>query len=121
MPGAGAVHHITTKLMRCSKFVLYEQDRTRIRKTAHQGGRQGHRNRTEYPAVGDAQKELGANGVAIAADVTKPAEVDSLFQQVEVGVSTISLTGWRFSSASAPRRPMTLYCDELVLYKEAFD
>jgi hypothetical protein len=33
-------------------------------------------------SVGDAQKELGANDVAIAADVTKSAEIDSLFQQV---------------------------------------
>ena len=33
-------------------------------------------------SIGDAQKEIGANGVAIAADVTKPAELDSLFQQV---------------------------------------
>jgi NAD(P)-dependent dehydrogenase (short-subunit alcohol dehydrogenase family) len=33
-------------------------------------------------SVSDAQKELGANGVAIAADVTKSAELDSLFQQV---------------------------------------
>ena len=33
-------------------------------------------------SVGDAQKEIGADGVAIAADVTKSAELDSLFQQV---------------------------------------
>jgi NAD(P)-dependent dehydrogenase (short-subunit alcohol dehydrogenase family) len=33
-------------------------------------------------SVGDAQKELGANGVAIAADVTKSAALDSLFQKV---------------------------------------
>jgi NAD(P)-dependent dehydrogenase (short-subunit alcohol dehydrogenase family) len=33
-------------------------------------------------SVGDAQKEIGANGIAIAADVTKSAELDSLFQQV---------------------------------------
>jgi NAD(P)-dependent dehydrogenase (short-subunit alcohol dehydrogenase family) len=33
-------------------------------------------------SVGDARKELGPNGVAIAADVTKSAELDSLFQQV---------------------------------------
>ena len=33
----------------------------------------------------------------------------------------MSLTGWRFSSASAPRRPMTLYYDEPILCKEAFD
>jgi len=32
-------------------------------------------------SVGDAQKEIGADGVAIAADVTKSAELDSLFQQ----------------------------------------
>ena len=33
-------------------------------------------------SVGDAQNEIGANGVAIAADVTKSDELDSLFQQV---------------------------------------
>jgi NAD(P)-dependent dehydrogenase (short-subunit alcohol dehydrogenase family) len=33
-------------------------------------------------SVGDAQKEIGANGVAIAADVTKSAELDSLFRRV---------------------------------------
>ena len=33
-------------------------------------------------SVREAQKELGAKGVAIAADVTKSAELDSLFQQV---------------------------------------
>lgn len=33
-------------------------------------------------SIGDAQKQIGADGVAIAADVTKPAELDSLFQQV---------------------------------------
>jgi NAD(P)-dependent dehydrogenase (short-subunit alcohol dehydrogenase family) len=33
-------------------------------------------------SVGDAQKEIGADGVAIAADVTKSGELDSLFQQV---------------------------------------
>jgi NAD(P)-dependent dehydrogenase (short-subunit alcohol dehydrogenase family) len=33
-------------------------------------------------SVGDAQKEIGADGVAIAADVTKSAELDSLFEQV---------------------------------------
>jgi NAD(P)-dependent dehydrogenase (short-subunit alcohol dehydrogenase family) len=33
-------------------------------------------------SVGDAQNEIGANGVAIAADVTKSAELDALFQQV---------------------------------------
>jgi len=33
-------------------------------------------------SVGDAQKELNANGVAIAADVTKSADLDSLFKQV---------------------------------------
>ena len=33
-------------------------------------------------SVRDAQKELGANGVAIAADVTKSAELDALFRQV---------------------------------------
>jgi NAD(P)-dependent dehydrogenase (short-subunit alcohol dehydrogenase family) len=33
-------------------------------------------------SVGDAQKEIGDDGVAIAADVTKSAELDSLFQQV---------------------------------------
>jgi NAD(P)-dependent dehydrogenase (short-subunit alcohol dehydrogenase family) len=33
-------------------------------------------------SVADAGKEIGANGVAIAADVTKSAELDSLFQQV---------------------------------------
>ena len=33
-------------------------------------------------SIGDAQKEIGADGVAIAADVTKSAELDSLFQQV---------------------------------------
>jgi NAD(P)-dependent dehydrogenase (short-subunit alcohol dehydrogenase family) len=32
--------------------------------------------------VDDAQKEIGANGIAIAAHVTKSAELDSLFQQV---------------------------------------
>jgi NAD(P)-dependent dehydrogenase (short-subunit alcohol dehydrogenase family) len=32
--------------------------------------------------VGDAQKEIGADGVAIAADVTKSGELDSLFQHV---------------------------------------
>jgi NAD(P)-dependent dehydrogenase (short-subunit alcohol dehydrogenase family) len=32
--------------------------------------------------VGGAQKELGANGIAITADVTKSAELDSLFKQV---------------------------------------
>jgi NAD(P)-dependent dehydrogenase (short-subunit alcohol dehydrogenase family) len=29
-----------------------------------------------------AQKEIGANGIAITADVTKSAELDSLFKQV---------------------------------------
>ena len=38
----------------------------------------GHTSRS----VGDAQNEMGANGVAISADVTKSAELDSLFQQV---------------------------------------
>ncbi len=38
----------------------------------------GHRPRS----VGEAQKELGANGLAIVADVTKSAELDSLFRQV---------------------------------------
>ena len=33
-------------------------------------------------SVRDAQKELGANGIAIAADVTKSAELDSVFQQL---------------------------------------
>ena len=33
-------------------------------------------------SVSDAQKELGANGFAIAADVTKSTELDALFQQV---------------------------------------
>ena len=33
-------------------------------------------------SVDDAQNEIGANGVAIAADVTKSDELDSLFQQV---------------------------------------
>jgi NAD(P)-dependent dehydrogenase (short-subunit alcohol dehydrogenase family) len=33
-------------------------------------------------SVGDAQKEIGADGIAIAADVTKSVELDSLFQQV---------------------------------------
>jgi NAD(P)-dependent dehydrogenase (short-subunit alcohol dehydrogenase family) len=33
-------------------------------------------------SVGNAQKELGANGVAILADVTKSADLDSLFRQV---------------------------------------
>jgi NAD(P)-dependent dehydrogenase (short-subunit alcohol dehydrogenase family) len=33
-------------------------------------------------SVRDAQKELGANGIAIAADVTKSAELDALFRQV---------------------------------------
>jgi NAD(P)-dependent dehydrogenase (short-subunit alcohol dehydrogenase family) len=33
-------------------------------------------------SVSDAQKELNANGVAIAADVTKSADLDSLFNEV---------------------------------------
>jgi NAD(P)-dependent dehydrogenase (short-subunit alcohol dehydrogenase family) len=33
-------------------------------------------------SVRDAQEELGANGVAIVADVTKAADLDSLFNQV---------------------------------------
>jgi NAD(P)-dependent dehydrogenase (short-subunit alcohol dehydrogenase family) len=33
-------------------------------------------------SAGDAQNEIGADGVAIAADVTKSAELDALFQQV---------------------------------------
>jgi NAD(P)-dependent dehydrogenase (short-subunit alcohol dehydrogenase family) len=33
-------------------------------------------------SVGDAQKEIGANGVAIAADVTKSTELDAVFQTV---------------------------------------
>jgi NAD(P)-dependent dehydrogenase (short-subunit alcohol dehydrogenase family) len=33
-------------------------------------------------SVGDAQKELGANGLAIAADVTKSADLIALFQPV---------------------------------------
>jgi NAD(P)-dependent dehydrogenase (short-subunit alcohol dehydrogenase family) len=33
-------------------------------------------------SVRDAQKELGTNGIAIAADVTKSAELDALFRQV---------------------------------------
>ena len=33
-------------------------------------------------SVGDAQKEIGANGVAIAADVTKSAELDAVIQTV---------------------------------------
>ena len=33
-------------------------------------------------SIDDAQNELGANRVAITADVTKSAELDSLFQQV---------------------------------------
>jgi hypothetical protein len=33
-------------------------------------------------SVGDAQKEIGANGVAIAADVTKSVELDAVFQTV---------------------------------------
>ena len=33
-------------------------------------------------SVGDAQKKIGADGVVIVADVTKSAELDSLFQQV---------------------------------------
>ena len=33
-------------------------------------------------SVGYAQRELGTNGVAIAADVTKSADLDSLFQHV---------------------------------------
>jgi len=33
-------------------------------------------------SVGDAQKEFGANGIAIAADVTKSAELDAVFQTV---------------------------------------
>jgi NAD(P)-dependent dehydrogenase (short-subunit alcohol dehydrogenase family) len=33
-------------------------------------------------SVGDARKEIGANGIAIAADVTKSADLDSLFKQV---------------------------------------
>jgi NAD(P)-dependent dehydrogenase (short-subunit alcohol dehydrogenase family) len=33
-------------------------------------------------SAGEAQSEIGANGVAIAADVTKSTELDSLFQQV---------------------------------------
>jgi NAD(P)-dependent dehydrogenase (short-subunit alcohol dehydrogenase family) len=33
-------------------------------------------------SVGDAQKEIGANGLAIAADVTKSAELDAVFQTV---------------------------------------
>ena len=33
-------------------------------------------------SIGDARNAIGANGVAIAADVTKSAELDSLFQQV---------------------------------------
>jgi NAD(P)-dependent dehydrogenase (short-subunit alcohol dehydrogenase family) len=33
-------------------------------------------------SVSDAQEELGANGTAIAADVTKSADLDSLFNQV---------------------------------------
>jgi NAD(P)-dependent dehydrogenase (short-subunit alcohol dehydrogenase family) len=33
-------------------------------------------------SVGDAQNEIGANGVAIAADVTKSDELDTMFQQV---------------------------------------
>src|SRR5215813_12616634 len=33
-------------------------------------------------SVQTAQKELGANGVAVAADVTKLGELDSLFRQV---------------------------------------
>jgi NAD(P)-dependent dehydrogenase (short-subunit alcohol dehydrogenase family) len=33
-------------------------------------------------SIGNAQKELGANGVAIIADVTKSADLDSLFRQV---------------------------------------
>jgi NAD(P)-dependent dehydrogenase (short-subunit alcohol dehydrogenase family) len=32
--------------------------------------------------IAHAQSKIGANGVAIAADVTKSAELDSLFQQV---------------------------------------
>jgi NAD(P)-dependent dehydrogenase (short-subunit alcohol dehydrogenase family) len=32
--------------------------------------------------IGHAQKKLGKNGIAIAADVTKSADLDSLFQQV---------------------------------------
>ena len=70
-------------------------------------------------SVGDAQKEFGANGVAIAADVTN-YQLNVPRSAREVGVS-MSLTGLRFSSASAPRRPITLYYDEPLLYKEAFD
>jgi NAD(P)-dependent dehydrogenase (short-subunit alcohol dehydrogenase family) len=33
-------------------------------------------------SVGDAQKEFGANGIAIAADVTKSAELDAVFKTV---------------------------------------
>jgi NAD(P)-dependent dehydrogenase (short-subunit alcohol dehydrogenase family) len=33
-------------------------------------------------SIGHAQKELGKNGIAIAADVTKSADLDALFQQV---------------------------------------
>jgi NAD(P)-dependent dehydrogenase (short-subunit alcohol dehydrogenase family) len=33
-------------------------------------------------SVGDAQKEIGANGIAIAADVTKSTELDAVFRTV---------------------------------------
>ena len=36
-------------------------------------------------SVSDAQKELNVNGVAIVADVTKSADLDSLFKQVRGG------------------------------------
>jgi NADP-dependent 3-hydroxy acid dehydrogenase YdfG len=33
-------------------------------------------------SVGEAQKEIGTNGIAIAADVTKSTELDAVFQTV---------------------------------------
>jgi NAD(P)-dependent dehydrogenase (short-subunit alcohol dehydrogenase family) len=70
------------RLMRCNKSGEYERDRLAAARQFIKEGAKVIVTGRGTQSVGDAQKELGANGVAVAAMFTKSAEVDSLFQQV---------------------------------------
>src|SRR5580704_14923518 len=111
----------TTRLMRCSKFVLYEWDRTRSRKTVHQGGRQGHRSRTQYPVRRRRSKGIGREWCR---DRRRCYEVrrgrltvpTSGSRSVDIAHGLAVL--FRIGTSSSHD---AIYCDELILYKEASD
>jgi NADP-dependent 3-hydroxy acid dehydrogenase YdfG len=68
-------------------------------------------------SIGDAQKEIGANGIAIAADVTKSAELDAVFQTVREKYGRIDVL---YTNAGVCRRRACVAPDNTKSWVERF-